>query len=246
MSTLVGKPVRVQLMRWDEHGWDQLGPAQVTDIPAGIDANGNIVGYELPVVPARLDVPSSRRSSSPASKLPLSAPTGTADTTSSASFYDKIPNRAVHEQEGQRLRRVPQGHLPARPGRAAVAVRLRADDRRARPRGEHGPDRVPAPEHDDRPERRSGRSAGQPLGRRARTPSRRRRTGSRRSRPRTSRAATSSPAAAFAIGGFSNARPAIVADITVNKKTGKITLHPSLLRAWTPAPRSTRPWSRTR
>ena len=27
MSTLVGKPVRVQLMRWDEQGWNKYGPA---------------------------------------------------------------------------------------------------------------------------------------------------------------------------------------------------------------------------
>ncbi|HEY4827335.1 MAG TPA: molybdopterin cofactor-binding domain-containing protein, partial [Solirubrobacteraceae bacterium] len=46
MSTIVGKPVRVQLMRWDETGWDQLGPAQATDITAGLDANNNIVGYQ--------------------------------------------------------------------------------------------------------------------------------------------------------------------------------------------------------
>ena len=46
MSQAVGKPVRVQFMRWDEHGWDQFGPAQATDVRAGIDANGNIVAYD--------------------------------------------------------------------------------------------------------------------------------------------------------------------------------------------------------
>ena len=34
MSAIVGKPVRVQFMRWDEHGWDNYGPAQMTDIRA--------------------------------------------------------------------------------------------------------------------------------------------------------------------------------------------------------------------
>ena len=33
-------------MRWDEHGWDQFGPAQATDVRAGIDATGNIVAYD--------------------------------------------------------------------------------------------------------------------------------------------------------------------------------------------------------
>ena len=38
MSALTGKPVRLQFMRWDEHGWDNYGPAQMTDIRAGVDA----------------------------------------------------------------------------------------------------------------------------------------------------------------------------------------------------------------
>ena len=38
MSALVGKPVRLQFMRWDEHGWDNYGPAQMTDIRGGVDA----------------------------------------------------------------------------------------------------------------------------------------------------------------------------------------------------------------
>ena len=45
MSQLVGKPVRLQFMRWDEHGWDNYGPAHMVDLTAGIDAHGNIVGY---------------------------------------------------------------------------------------------------------------------------------------------------------------------------------------------------------
>ena len=47
LSALVGKPVRLQWMRWDEHGWDNYGPAQMTDIRAGIDANGNIVAWQF-------------------------------------------------------------------------------------------------------------------------------------------------------------------------------------------------------
>jgi CO/xanthine dehydrogenase Mo-binding subunit len=46
MSQTVGKPVRVQLMRTDEHGWDNYGPAQLMDMRGGIDANGKIVAYE--------------------------------------------------------------------------------------------------------------------------------------------------------------------------------------------------------
>jgi nicotinate dehydrogenase subunit B len=47
MSALTGKPVRLQLMRWDEHGWNYYGPAQMTDVRGGVDANGNIVAYDF-------------------------------------------------------------------------------------------------------------------------------------------------------------------------------------------------------
>jgi nicotinate dehydrogenase subunit B len=46
MSQAVGKPVRVQFMRSDEHGWDDYGPAHLADVRAAIDANGKIVAYE--------------------------------------------------------------------------------------------------------------------------------------------------------------------------------------------------------
>ena len=46
MSQAVGKPVRVQFMRWDEHGWDDYGPAHLADVRAGIDAGGKLVAYE--------------------------------------------------------------------------------------------------------------------------------------------------------------------------------------------------------
>jgi nicotinate dehydrogenase subunit B len=46
MSALVGKPVRLQFMRWDEHGWNVYWSAIMFDIRAGVDAKGNIVGVE--------------------------------------------------------------------------------------------------------------------------------------------------------------------------------------------------------
>jgi len=46
MSQLVGRPVRLQFMRWDEHGWDNYGPAHVGEVRAAADAEGRIVAYE--------------------------------------------------------------------------------------------------------------------------------------------------------------------------------------------------------
>jgi nicotinate dehydrogenase subunit B len=45
LSQLAGKPVRLQFMRWDEHGWDNYGPAHVGECRAAADANGKIVAY---------------------------------------------------------------------------------------------------------------------------------------------------------------------------------------------------------
>jgi CO/xanthine dehydrogenase Mo-binding subunit len=46
MSKAVGKPVRLQMMRWDEHGWTHYGPAILYDMRAGVDSSGNITAYE--------------------------------------------------------------------------------------------------------------------------------------------------------------------------------------------------------
>jgi nicotinate dehydrogenase subunit B len=47
MSQLTGAPVRVQFMRWDEIGWDNTAPGTLMDVRAGIDARGNIVGFDF-------------------------------------------------------------------------------------------------------------------------------------------------------------------------------------------------------
>jgi CO/xanthine dehydrogenase Mo-binding subunit len=46
LSRAAGAPVRLQLMRWDEQGWNKYGPAIMHDMRAGIDASGNIVAFE--------------------------------------------------------------------------------------------------------------------------------------------------------------------------------------------------------
>jgi CO/xanthine dehydrogenase Mo-binding subunit len=56
MSQLAGAPVRLQFMRWDEHGYDNYGPAILVDARAGVDANGKIVatdwtGFAIPTTP---------------------------------------------------------------------------------------------------------------------------------------------------------------------------------------------------
>ena len=42
LARAVGRPVRVQWMREDEHGWDPKGPPTLIDLDAALDAKGNI------------------------------------------------------------------------------------------------------------------------------------------------------------------------------------------------------------
>jgi nicotinate dehydrogenase subunit B len=46
MSQVTGKPIRLQFMRWDEHGWDNYGPAHLGEVHAAANAEGRIVAYE--------------------------------------------------------------------------------------------------------------------------------------------------------------------------------------------------------
>jgi CO/xanthine dehydrogenase Mo-binding subunit len=46
VSQLIGKPVRLQFMRWDEHGWDNHSNPLLVDIQGAVDANGKIVAYD--------------------------------------------------------------------------------------------------------------------------------------------------------------------------------------------------------
>jgi CO/xanthine dehydrogenase Mo-binding subunit len=45
LAKAAGRPVRVQWMRADEHGWDPKGPPHLVDLRAGLDAQGNITGW---------------------------------------------------------------------------------------------------------------------------------------------------------------------------------------------------------
>ncbi len=46
LSQAVGRPVRVQWMRHDEHGWDHYNTPMLFDLQAGLDADGKVVAYD--------------------------------------------------------------------------------------------------------------------------------------------------------------------------------------------------------
>ena len=49
LSQAVGKPVRVQWMRHDEHAWEPLGPAMVMEVRGGLDQQGNVTAWDYQV-----------------------------------------------------------------------------------------------------------------------------------------------------------------------------------------------------
>ena len=128
MSQAVGKPVRVQFMRWDELGWDDYGPAHLADVRAGVDAAGRLVAYEY--LAARLD---DQRDDARA---------GAGDPAQGArrgpAFHPGQPDEhRLHVRGGEPPRREPcgahggaaQGRAAALPARPLVRVCLRADHR---------------------------------------------------------------------------------------------------------------------
>jgi nicotinate dehydrogenase subunit B len=45
LSKAVARPVRVQGMRWEGHGWDPKGPASIHRARAALDKEGGVIGY---------------------------------------------------------------------------------------------------------------------------------------------------------------------------------------------------------
>jgi nicotinate dehydrogenase subunit B len=47
LSRAVGRPVRVQLTREQEHAWEPKGTAQLMDVKGGLRADGSVAGYDF-------------------------------------------------------------------------------------------------------------------------------------------------------------------------------------------------------
>jgi nicotinate dehydrogenase subunit B len=92
MSALVGKPVKLQFMRWDTHGWGNYGPAQMVDIRAGVDAKGHLTAFEFTDfgIPYWSTPPAQQQVTGSA----VFATTGRTESTISGTQYN-IPNRRV-------------------------------------------------------------------------------------------------------------------------------------------------------
>ena len=138
MSQLAGAPVRLQFMRWDEHGWDNYGPAVLADVRGGGRRER-----------ARSSRSTTRRSGSPRCRCgrrrrastsacrSLPPGLGSASTRTRGTQYE-IPNRRV---TASRCRFERTSSRRRRCARRAPAddLRLGAAGRRARARGRHRP-----------------------------------------------------------------------------------------------------------
>ena len=230
MSQLAGKPVRLQFMRWDEHGWDNYGPAQMMDIRGGVDANGNIVATEFThfAIPCYGD---RSRAAGAGRRRPARSGSTCIDATQQRRAVQH-PEPAGDRQELPLENQLLQESFLRAPNAPQSVFAVRAADRRARVRGEDGPGRVPAPEH--REQRRRARTAC-----RSRGPLEERADGGRQGRELAAEGrgveprqpATSSPAAASRSAASPDTMAASSPTSTVNKKTGKITRDAPLRRA---------------
>jgi nicotinate dehydrogenase subunit B len=94
MSQLAGAPVRLQYMRWDEHGWDNYSPAFLADVRAAADTSGKLVGFDYSVL-AIPEMAGTGVATIQNAGLPLDPPgIGLAAIANSGTQYD-IANRRV-------------------------------------------------------------------------------------------------------------------------------------------------------
>ncbi len=75
LSQDLGRPIRVQWMREDEHGWDPKAPPQMLELRGALDANGKIVAWDSQRPPAFLSHRANRAArSSRTPSRPISSP----------------------------------------------------------------------------------------------------------------------------------------------------------------------------
>jgi nicotinate dehydrogenase subunit B len=217
MSQAVGKPVRVQFMRWDETGWDQFGAAQATDVRAGIDANGKLVAYDYTAYNTGWTQVIESAAELAGTPLPATSPGGQIDTDNSGSFYTtanrRVTSNAVDGYKGffkaiwLRAPGAPQAVFASEQTIDALAHAANIDPIAFRIQNIDATQTSGVGRWVDVLNAVAKASNWTPAV-----------TASRLSSENVVKGR------GVAVGGFANSYPAIVADITVNKKTGVITV----------------------
>jgi nicotinate dehydrogenase subunit B len=94
LSKLAGAPVRLQLMRWDEHGWDNYQSAMIMDVRGGVDANGKLTAYDYTLTSAPYSTVIDLTSELTGSPYPTTMTGARADDPSTNVMYAS-PNKRV-------------------------------------------------------------------------------------------------------------------------------------------------------
>ena len=94
LSKLAGAPVRLQLMRWDEHGWDNYQSAMIMDVRGGVDAGGKLTAYDYTLMSAPYSTVIDLTSELTGSPYPTTMTGARADDPSTNVMYYS-PNKRV-------------------------------------------------------------------------------------------------------------------------------------------------------
>ena len=100
ISQAVGKPIRLQWMRWDDMQWSTQHPPAFSDITAGLDVSGKLVGYQANhYMPAMQDdrpvgaLLAGLPTMPPPTTVPIPGWIGTTVNSASDTWvYDQVPN----------------------------------------------------------------------------------------------------------------------------------------------------------
>jgi CO/xanthine dehydrogenase Mo-binding subunit len=203
-------------MRWEKHGWDNFGPAQSTDVRAGIDSSGNLFAFDYTAY--NHGWTQTIESGAELAGVPLPpAPGGQVDVVASGSFY-KTPNRRVTSKVVNGYNGFLKGIWLRAPGAPqAVFAAEQTIDVMAHAAG-IDPIAFRLQNIDDTQVNGVGRWITV-LNAVAKAASWNPKVSA--SRLKSGRTVKGR---GVAIGGFANSYPAIIADITVDKKTGTITV----------------------
>src|SRR5262249_14272852 len=97
LSQAVGKPVRVQWMRHDEHASEPLGPDMVMDVVGAVDPQANVIAWDYHVWPS---THSSRRNAS-GGRLLAGSLTGISARKANQSGADRNPHHTYDFQNNR-------------------------------------------------------------------------------------------------------------------------------------------------
>ena len=231
LSRAVGAPVRLQLMRWDEQGWNKYGPAIMHDMRAGIDASGNIVAFEA-VAFAQAGAGDSAAKQL-LGDVPAAPGAGGTNAENLGPMYKVAINalgnqgyRLISKTQTQAMGMFQNGPLRAPSGPQTSFATEQIIDMLAEA-AKHGSVRVPREEHARRTAsaRAASGRATRACSPRPSTPRRPRAATCRTCRPRTLESGKVVSGWGMAIGTHNDSYGAGVAYVSVNKETGKITVN---------------------